>query len=465
MDGATLTFGKLFEEARDIAGRYVAAGVRRGDRVVLVLPAGFDFVRHFYALQLLGASSCAMSAQAAHEMTLARATRVKPALIVTNTDELPEAASDVELVRGDPSDVAFLQLTSGTSGEPRLAMVLQRNVLSFCRASTEAMELSTADVFVSWAPPWHDLGLVRFIILPVFAGAACHIVRPAIESIPEWLRTIEVVRGTTTGAPDFAYRLATRMVPAGVDLSSLRMATNGGEPVRASTIEAFEMQFDVRGVLRPGYGLAEATLGVTSVRPGEPLTVDATGAVSCGRPLPGVEVRIDDDGEILVRGETVFAGYFDSEEETARALADGWLHTGDLGRIDANGELYVLGRTRAMIKRGGAVVSPRELEEAALTVRGVKIAAAIGIPSPASAKEQIVVAIEAGAEDRACITAEVADAVFRRLGFAPDRVVVMPSRSIPRTANGKIRHEALRDLLASMNFSSAGPTSPGDSTR
>lgn len=464
MDGATLTFGQLFEEARRLAGRYSAARVRPGDRVVLVLPAGLDFVRHFYALQLLGASGCAMSPHAPHEMTLARAARAKPALIVTSTDELPGVGSDGELAKGDPSDVAFLQLTSGTSGEPRLAMVLQHNILSFCRASTEAMELSAADVFVSWAPPWHDLGLVRFVILPVFVGAACHVVRPAIDSIPEWLRTIEAVRGTTTGAPDFAYRLATHMVPAGVDLSSLRFATNGGEPVRASTIDAFESQFDVRRVLRPGYGLAEATLGVTSVRPGEPLTLDATGTVSCGRPLPGVEIRID-NGEILVRGETVFAGYFDSEEETAKALADGWLHTGDLGRIDANGELYVLGRRRAMIKRGGAVVSPRELEEEALTVRGVKIAAATGIPSPASANEKIVVAIEAGAEDHQRITAEVADAVFRRLGFAPDRVMVMPSRSIPRTANGKIRHEALRDLLASMNFSSAGPTSPGDSTR
>ena len=159
---------------------------------------------------------------------------------------------------------------------------------------------------VSWVPPWHDLGLVRFMIGSVYNGAACHIVTPSIQTIPRWLETITKVRGTISGAPDFAYRLAARFAdPSAIDLSSVRWMTNGGEPVRLSTIEAFETRFDCRGVVCPGYGLAEATLGVTCIRPGETIRVDERGNVGCGKALPGVEVKIDvegDDGagEILV---------------------------------------------------------------------------------------------------------------------------------------------------------------------
>jgi acyl-CoA synthetase (AMP-forming)/AMP-acid ligase II len=325
------------------------------------------------------------------------------------------------------------------------------------------MGLTAEDTFVSWAPPWHDLGLVRFILLPLYVGAPCHLVRPAIETIPLWLRTIEAVRATTTGAPDFAYRLAARMVPPGVDLSSLKHATNGGEPVRSSTIDTFEKHFGVSGVLRPGYGLAEATLGVTTVRAGESISVDPTGAVSCGRPLPGVEIAVEDD-EILVRGETVFAGYFGSDESP---VVDGWLHTGDAGRIGENGELYVLGRKRAMIKRAGAVIAPRELEEAALTVSGVKVAGATSVGARGRLIEEIVVAVEIEDDERQRIIGDVSQAIYRKLGFAPDRVVIMPGRAIPRTTNGKIRHEALRQLLAGSgrNRSRAGPISPGESDR
>jgi acyl-CoA synthetase (AMP-forming)/AMP-acid ligase II len=259
------------------------------------------------------------------------------------------------------------------------------------------------------------------------------------------------VRGTITGAPDFAYRLATRLVPAeSVDLSSLRFATNGGEPVRRSTISAFETCFGLHEVVRPGYGLAEATLGVTAVRTGEVVRDDARGNVSCGRALEGVEVRVDADdvtsGEILVRGPTVFAGYFDGEEASAKILRNGWLHTGDAGSLDDEGHLYVLGRRRAMLKRGGATLAPRELEEAAQSVEGVRIAAAVGIAASESMTEEVVVVVEA---DPNCerIAARVSEAVERALGFAPDRVVVQLPRTIPRTANGKIQHAVLREQL------------------
>jgi fatty-acyl-CoA synthase len=329
-------------------------------------------------------------------------------------------------------------------------MIRHRNILSVLRAYAGGFTVTPNDVLVSWVPPWHDLGLVRFMIGAVFNGAPCHIVTPAIQTIALWLETMTKVRGTITGAPDFAYRLASRFVdPATIDLSSARWLTNGGEPVRRSTIDAFESRFNRSHVICPGYGLAEATLGVTFTMPGQPIRVDERGNVGCGRALPGVEVKIADDGEILVRGDGVFAGYFDAEEATAETLRDGWLHTGDIGHLDEDGELYVLGRRRAMLKRGGAVLAPRELEEAAQNVEGVRLAAAVGM-TRADMTEEIVLAIEV---DPRADADEVADAVaqevHRTIGFAPERVVVLPPRSIPRTYNGKIRHDALRTLLSS----------------
>jgi acyl-CoA synthetase (AMP-forming)/AMP-acid ligase II len=209
-------------------------------------------------------------------------------------------------------------------------------------------------------------------------------------------------------------------------------------------------------VIRPGYGLAEATLGVSALRPGEPLRVDHRGNVSCGRPFPGIEVRIapadggeEEVGEILVRGPTVFAGYFDADEATREALRDGWLHTGDMGRLDADGHLYVLGRRRALLKRGGAPLAPRELEEAVEGIPGLRAAAAVGLPpTDGSATEEIVLAVEADASvSPPRMATAVAEAVREALGFAPDRVVVLAPRTLPRTPNGKVRHQVLRGEL------------------
>jgi long-chain acyl-CoA synthetase len=189
---------------------------------------------------------------------------------------------------------------------------------------------------------------------------------------------------------------------------------------------------------------------VTSAVAGEPLRVDERGNVSCGRVLPEVELRIADDGEILVRGPLVFAGYFEAEELNREILRDGWLHTGDVGHLDGDGHLFVLGRKRALLKRGGAALAPRELEEAAQQVPGVRLAAAVGLPPKSeSSTEEIVVAIETDPDVAPGeVVRAVSDAVLRALGFAPEQVVILAPRTLPRTWNGKIRHAALRDALA-----------------
>jgi fatty-acyl-CoA synthase len=473
---AKLSYRRLRAEAEALAGGLARLGVGRQERVALFLPAGLDFIRVFFALQRLAAIPCAFAPGGPAPAAARRASRVRPALVLLAGPEAVELAEaltaaglravDLAAVPGSapPSvlpasgaDLAFLQPTSGTSGEPRAAMITHANALASLAAAQEMLGIGPRDVLVGWVPPWHDLGLLRFVLGPVFFGAPCHLVPPAIRTLPLWLRTASEVRATVLGAPDFAWRLATRLVdPAGLDLSSLRYATNGGEPVRRSTIAAFEERFGVPGAIRPGYGLAEATLGVTGLRPGEALRVDGRGNVSCGRPFPGVEVRIaeesgeaDGSGEILVRGAAVFAGYFDRPEESAEVLRGGWLHTGDVGRLDGDGHLYVLGRRRAMLKRGGAPLAPREVEEAAAGVPGVRLAGAVGLPpGPESATEEIAVAVEADpAVDPERLAAAVAAAIESDLGFAPDRVVVLAPRTLPRTANGKARHPELRREL------------------
>ncbi len=455
-----LSYAQLNEDANALAAGLAGLGTGPGDRVALVLPAGLDFIRCFWAVQRLGAASCALNPGTPLQTIASRAARVRPRAIVSTIAEIPRGGAPLPPLPTDPEALAFLQPTSGTIGESRTVLIRQRNVLAVLQASEDSLRIGENDVLVSWVPPWHDLGLVRFVIGTVYGGASCHIVPPAVGTIPRWLETVSEVRGTITGAPDFAWRLAARMTDsARVDLSSLRYASNGGEPVRRSTVEAFGSRFGLRGVLCPAYGLAEATLGVTTTLPGETLRTDEHGNVCCGAPFPGVEVRIaesrgtgvgGDTGEILVRGPGVFDGYFEETDPGADPVRGGWLHTGDIGRLDGGG-LYVLGRRRAMLKRGGAILAPRELEEAAQEVEGVRLASAVGIAGPDLASEEIVVAVEidrAEPEVARKIADAVADAVRRTIGFNPERVVVLAPRSIPRTYNGKIRHDALRAELS-----------------
>ena len=453
-----VTFGELADAATQRAAQLAEMGVEAGDRVALVLPSGIPFAEAFWGLQLLGATPCAFNPGVPAQTLERRTALIRPRLVLRegHLDAAPAPSASPPEPSLETDDIAHLQLTSGTLGEPRAAMLRHRNVLACLWANAEDGHIRRDDILVNWVPPWHDLGLVRFVIAAVYFGSPCYILQPAVRTIPAWLEAVGRVGGTVTAAPDFAYRLATRMVdPASVDLSTLRYLNNGGEPPRGSTIRDFEERFGVPGRVLPGYGLAEATLGVTVTMPGESMTLDAHGNVSNGRPFPGIEVKIDGDGsepgEILVRGEVVFAGYFDSIEETYRSLRDGWLHTGDIGYLDEGGNLFVLGRSRAMIKRAGGVIAPRELEEAAEAVDGVRMAAALSMQSPSEVTDAIVVVVETGREpsrSRDELAGDVSRSVAAACGFAPNRVIVTPPATIPRTGSGKLRYTRLRELIA-----------------
>ena len=315
-------------------------------------------------------------------------------------------------------------------------------------------DIGRDDVLVSWMPLHHDFGLVLFLFGPAIFGTTTHLLQPRLTNLRRWMTTIEREGGTVTAAPDFAYRAAARLLADDdLDLSGLRIAFSGGEPVRATTVERFERTFGVPGVVTPGYGLAEATLGVTMFPVGARERTDPEGTVSCGPPLPDIEVRIVDEhgadaapgarGQVVVRAPGVFAGYWGDPSATDRVLRDGWLFTGDIGHLDEEGHLYVVGRQRAMIKRAGRLIPARAVEEVVDLVPGVRRSGAIGVETGPGRDEDLVVVAEV-ARATGGLEREIERAVRSALGFVPAAVQLVGRGQVPLTKNGKLRHVELK---------------------
>ena len=243
------------------------------------------------------------------------------------------------------------------------------------------------------------------------------------------------------------------------------MALNAAEPVRPSTMEGFERAFGLRNVLIAGYGLAEATVGVSSWQPGSPPLVNGRGIVSVGYPFPRIDVQIIENGqplpsgqsgEIVVRSPANTCGYFSDPAETARLFwGDGYIRTGDLGYLDDLGRLFVTGRLKNIIKHGGETIFPQEAEQIVDLLPFVRRSAAVGIDSGGPEGEQLWVFVELsrpggyGDPELYDAAVEVVQAIQAHLGIRPGRVYFLRPHSIPLTHNGKTQHAALRDLFLS----------------
>ena len=445
-----------------------ANGVGQGDVVALVLKTSSELVVAILATQRLRAVPMVIN-PSLPEAAIARRVALVAATLVVTAERVAEilATQSIDALAAGPvsGDLAFLQLTSGTSGDSRAAAVSQRALSAYCESTMQQITLPSDAVLAAWVPLHHDFGLVRFVFFPIYFGLHAHLLPASITSLGPWLRALTATRAMLTGAPDFAYRLAARTVsPEGIDLSALRVASNGAEPVRASSIKAFEDRFGCPGIVRPGYGLAEATLTVAMVAPGEALRVDARGAVGNGRALPGLSLRITIDGvpqaadvvgEIEVSGPTLFEGYLDRTHATgfdrSSFTADGWLRTGDTGYLDVDGVVFVFGRTRAMVKQAGSLIAPREVEEVVDRIAGVALSAAIGLPNASTGAEELVVVAEVDTPDTPEATGlaeAIQSAVRTAVGVTPGRVMLVARHTIPLTANRKLRHAALREQLS-----------------
>jgi len=357
-------------------------------------------------------------------------------------------------------DLCLIQYTSGSTGDPKGVQLSHANVIANLGQLAAGMRITAADRFCSWLPLYHDMGLILMTMLPFWLGAGLTLLPSRLTRLQAWLEAIETQAATLTAAPDFAYRYLLRYLrePRRYDLSSLRVALNAAEPVRLSTVRAFEATFGLRNVMLPGYGLAEASVGVSTWLPGTPVRQDQQGVVSVGPAFPGVELRIGSaaeplatgsSGEILIRSPSMTCGYLNNPAATAALFTpEGFLRTGDLGYLDREGNLYIQGRSKEIIIQGGQTIAPQEAEEVVEQLEDVRQAAAIGIDRAGIGGEQLYIFVEVRHPHATAATASLRLEIVRRLhrhfGFRPGGVILLRPHAIARTANGKLQRSRLR---------------------
>ncbi|MFN2168162.1 MAG: AMP-binding protein, partial [Anaerolineae bacterium] len=328
-DQQACTYRQMWAGVNGFAATLLALGIERGDRVVVVLPNGGEFFSAFYGVQRAGATAVPFfpALGPAHILSMAhlcqaraivvpsttpqaqlatfRAQAAAQNLAVVTVPEPPPQPGTAPYPRIEPDDVAFIQYTSGSTGDPKGVQLSHRNLLTNARQMIAGMEITADDIFASWLPVYHDMGLILMTIVPFFLAADLFLLPTSLKEIDSWLEAIQRHGATFTAAPDFAYRLCVRHVknPADYDLSSLRVALNAAEPVRAQTIAEFESAFGLQNVMTAGYGLAEATVGVSMWPPQTPIKIGQRGSVSVGPPFPEIDLKIVQDGRVLGPGE------------------------------------------------------------------------------------------------------------------------------------------------------------------
>jgi fatty-acyl-CoA synthase len=548
----TLTFADLYAAGTRCAAELARRGVPAGGRVALMLPTSRAFFVSYAGILLAGAipvpiyppfradrieeyaarqSAILNNAEVCLLLTFRQAEAVAKLLRprvsslsgVVDAEKLIEAADKAPPpspgvsplhVTGSRarqgSDLALLQYTSGSTGDPKGVMLTHANLLANMRAIGEAVQLGPEDVGISWLPLYHDMGLIGAWLTLLHFGTPLAVMSPlAFLTRPErWLQAFHKHRGTIAAAPNFAYELCVRKIAdkdiQGVDLSSWRAALNGAEPVNPETLERFAERFASYGFRReaqlPVYGLAEAALAVTVPPLNRGPLVDrieretftsqgravpaalgdetAIAFVSSGKALSGHEVCIVDErgnevpdrteGFLWFRGPSATAGYYRNSKATEALLPRGlatapgeyaWVDSGDRA-YRADGEFYVTGRVKDIIIKGGRNLYPHEVEELAARADGIRkgCIVAFGLTDDASGTEKLVVVAETRERDasrRAALASQVTDLVSRGLGLPPDRVELLPLGSIPKTSSGKLRREETRQLYLAGTLSAS----------
>ena len=519
-DGEVITYRDLEKEAEAIAAALRARDVKPDDSVALMLPTGRDYFIAFFGVLLAGAVPAplyppARLTQAEDHLRryagvvencqarlLVTVAEVKPfaRLLQAHVPALRDVTTSAELARHGgvfvpvaraADDTAFLQYTSGSTGNPKGVVLTHANLLANVRAMGVAVRATSADVFVSWLPLYHDMGLIGAWFGSLYHAIPLVVMAPmAFIARPErWLRAIHRFRGTLSAAPNFAYEMCLKRIDAreiaALDLSCWRVAFNGAEAVNPDTLERFAERFAPAGFKReslmPVYGLAENSVGLAFPLLGRGPTIDRieretfmrsgravpTGAdapntlqfPACGQPIVDHHIRVVDannrelperiEGRVQFRGPSATSGYFRRPEETRKLFCGDWLETGDRGYL-AEGNIYITGRIKDMIIRAGRNIYPTEIEEAVGAVPGVRAGnvAVFGMPDPASGTERLVVLAETRSKEEARdeMRAAINSIVTDLAGGPPDEVMLAPPNTVLKTSSGKIRRAATREI-------------------
>jgi nonribosomal peptide synthetase protein BlmVI len=503
--GVTTTFAQLDAQAGEVAAA-VRAHTREGDRVLLIQPPGPGFVAAFVGCLYAGRVPVpvypVLDSPEGQSLIARIRDDCQPALAWVTDAEVAEGTARLLRVPSewrttprrvhlpdrapDPASVAFLQYTSGSTSSPKGVVVTHGNLAANIAAIAETFQHDRDEVILSWLPAYHDMGLIGNILHPLTLGSGTVLCPPTafIRRPLSWLTAIHRLGVTTSGAPNFAYELVVAAleregVPE-VDLRRWRVAYSGAEPVVPESMRRFGDLLAPRGfdpgAIMPCYGLAEATLLVSSAERGDGLrsraAADGGTAVACGRPR-GCEVVVTDAadrplaegqvGQIRVSGPSVAAGYWGRPDDDTFAgpvlgREGSWLRTGDLGFF-AEGELHVAGRSKDVIIVRGRNHHPHDVERlAADLVPAFRPGHVVAFASPDGEGVVVVGEVRPGAVLTAADSALLARRVANAFGLAVRDVVAAPRRGIPRTTSGKLRRAETRRRYEAGEYPTA--TSP-----
>lgn len=528
-EAARWTYRELDCRSRAIAAQLQTQGLT-GERALLLYPPGLDYLAAFFGCLYAGVVAVPAYPPRNHRNTpriLAVVNDAKPAIALTTTtiqarvqsllteqteleqlqwlatDTLTEADSGWQIPPLHSDTLAFLQYTSGSTGTPKGVMLSHQNLLHNAVVTYELMGHSPESVFVSWLPVYHDMGLIGGILQPLSGGFPCILMPPAsfLQRPYRWLQAISQYRGTTSGAPNFAYELCIEKITTeqrqSLDLSSWTVAFNGAEPVRSHTLERFAAEFAECGfrsqAFYPCYGMAEATLMVSGGRKAEsPIvktvqktaleqnrivdtkakfytqeeTEETHALVGCGLSVPQQQVVIahpetltrcasDEVGEIWVSGPSVGQGYWQRPDETAQTFqaylmdtGEGpFLRTGDLGFLH-NGELFVTGRVKDLIIIRGRNLYPQDIElTAEKSHPALRSGGSAAFVIEVQQEEKLVVVQELEFRqkpDLEDVTAAIRQAIAEEHEVQVYAVVLIKPGTIPKTSSGKIQRRACK---------------------
>ncbi|CAJ1499515.1 fatty acyl-AMP ligase [[Mycobacterium] holstebronense] len=505
------TWAEVHERARRIAGGLAAAGVGPGDAVGVLAGAPVEIAPTAQGVWMRAASLTMLHQPTPRtdlavwaEDTMTVVDMIDAKAIIISDPFMPAApvlaekglkvvtvadlldAEPIEPEEAGEDDLALMQLTSGSTGSPKAVQITHRNIYSNAEAMFISAEYDVEkDVMVSWLPCFHDMGMIGFLTVPMYFGAELVKITPMdfLRDTLLWAKLIDKYKGTMTAAPNFAYalfakRLRKQATPGQFDLSTLRFALSGAEPVEPADVEDLIDAGKPFGLnptaILPAYGMAETVLAVSFSKCNAGLVVDEVDAdllaalrqavpatkgntrrlASLGPLLEGIEIRIVDEhgnslpprgvGVIQLRGEPVTPGYLTMAGFLPAQDEHGWYDTGDLGYQMEDGHVVVCGRVKDVIIMAGRNIYPTDIERAAGRVEGVRPGCAVAVRLDAGhSRETFAVAVESNAwqdpvEVRR-IEHQVAHEVVTEVDMRPRNVVVLGPGSIPKTPSGKLR--------------------------